>query len=211
MSYSTDDLIYGYLSYCSTFDPNNKQRYIAIKNVSPLKKYMAAMIGKTAKTVSNHIDKLIEKGLLKKEIKGNQEVYIFTEMSSTYQLVNYDILFYLLMSRSQYAIQIYVYLLNKYLWKKQTNEHYIFTLEELGKALGYTDSSICGITPALNLILESFFREGLLKWREVVETKAINGKMVPVTRRELLFIAESQSQLPALTIERQEVLKFGLS
>ena len=39
----------------------------------------------------------------------------------------------------------------------------------------------------------------------------VNGKMVPVTRRELLFVAESQNQLPAIVIERvnkETALKF---
>lgn len=214
MNYSTDDLIYGYLSYCSTFDPVNKERYIAIKNVSPLKKYMAAMINKTTKTVSNRIEKLVEKELLIKKVKGNQEVFVFTEKSKTYQLVNYDILFYLLVSRNQFAIKVYVYLLNKYLWKLQTHEYYIFTLEELAQALGYAESSICGVTPMLNIVLESFYREGLLKWREVVESKVIDNKVVPVVRKELLFIAENQNQLPALTIERvnrETALKFNVA
>ena len=43
----------------------------------------------------------------------------------------------------------------------------------------------------LNIVLESFYREGLLKWREVVESKVIDNKVVPIVRKELLFIAEN--------------------
>lgn len=212
MNYSTDDLLYGYLSYHSIFDPVEKERYIYVKNVAPLKKYIAAMIHKTTKTVNNRIDKLIERGLLKKSVKYNQGVYIFVEGEGRYQLVNYDILFYLLVNRNEFAIKIYAYLLNKYLWKASSNEHYIFTLEELAKVMGYAESSIAGVTPMIGLVLDSFFREGLIKWRENIEMKMVNGKMVPVTRRELLFVAESQNQLPAIVIERvnkETALKFG--
>jgi len=59
--------------------------------------------------------------------------------------------------------------------------------------MGYAESSIAGVTPMIGLVLDSFFREGLIKWREIVEMKMVNERMVPVTRRELLFVAESQN------------------
>lgn len=199
MNYSTDDLIYGYLQCKSTFDVNNKVRYIAVSIVSQLKKNMAAMVGKTTRTVTNKINKLIEKGLLKESNKNGENVYILTEDSERYQLINYDILFYLLINRSAQSIRVYIYLLNKYLWKG--NQKYIFTLSELKEALGYAESTK-SVDIMLDTILKSFYREGLMKWREIIETKVVNGRTIPVIRKELLFVAESQSQLEPLVIER---------
>lgn len=45
---------------------------------------MAAMIGKTTRTVTNKINKLIEKGLLKESNKNGENVYILTEDSERY-------------------------------------------------------------------------------------------------------------------------------
>ena len=197
MNYSTDDLIYGYLQCKSTFDEETKKRYIAVSTVSQLKKNMAAMIGKTMRTVSNKIEKLIETGLLKQENKQGQNVYVLTENSERYQLINYDILFYLLINRSAQSIRVYIYLLNKYLWKK----NYVFTLAELKEALGYAETTK-SVDILLDTILKSFYREGLMKWREVVDSKAVGDKVIPVIRKQLLFVAESQDQLEPLVIER---------
>lgn len=208
MNYSTDDLIYGYLQCKSTFDANNQQRYIAAVTVAQLKKNMAAMIGKTARTVTNRLSKLVEKGLLREAVKDGQNVYILTESSERYQLINYDILFYLLINRSAQSIRVYVYLLNKYLWKK---ENYIFTLSELKDALGYAETTKTADI-ILDTILKSFYREGLIKWREIVDSKNVNGKVIPVIRKELLFVVESQDQLEDIVVERvyKQDLSFGV-
>lgn len=211
MNYSTDDLIYGYLQCKSTFDTSNQQRYIAAVTVAQLKKNMAAMIGKTARTVTNRLSKLVEKGLLKEDTKDGSNIYILTENSERYQLINYDILFYLLINRSAQSIRVYVYLLNKYLWKKETNENYIFTLSELKDALGYAETTKTADI-ILDTILKSFYREGLIKWREIVDSKNVNGKVIPVIRKELLSVVESQDQLEDIVVERvyKQDLSFGV-
>ena len=54
--------------------------------------------------------------------------YIFPyDKDMNYQIVNNDMLKYVIHTRNQCAVRIYVYLLNKYLWKKD----YHFTLKEL--------------------------------------------------------------------------------
>ena len=211
MNYSTDDLIYGYLQCKSTFDTSNQQRYIAAVTVAQLKKNMAAMIGKTARTVTNRLSKLVEKGLLKEDTKDGSNISILTENSERYQLINYDILFYLLINRSAQSIRVYVYLLNKYLWKKETNENYIFTLSELKDALGYAETTKTADI-ILDTILKSFYREGLIKWREIVDSKNVNGKVIPVIRKELLSVVESQDQLEDIVVERvyKQDLSFGV-
>jgi Fic family protein len=52
--------------------------------VAQLKKNMAAMIGKTARTVTNRLSKLVEKGLLKEDTKDGSNIYILTENSERY-------------------------------------------------------------------------------------------------------------------------------
>lgn len=94
----------------------------------------------------------------------------------------------MLINRSAQSIRVYIYLLNKYLWKG--NQKYIFTLSELKEALGYAESTK-SVDIMLDTILKSFYREGLMKWREIIETKVVNGRTIPVIRKELLFVAES--------------------
>jgi len=206
MDYSVNDVIYGYLSYNSTFDPNNKERYIYLKDVAKLKTELARMLDCTTRTVTNNINKIVinEKnpnGLLRAGVKNEEAVYFLIEGPGRYQFVNYDILWYLLQTRSKIAIKVYVYLLNKYLWKKQTGEHYIFTIEEIAEAMGYSNTSRT-IRPVISTLLDSFYREGLIKWREVVEPMVVDGKTIPVTRRELLFVIERKSELFPVVVEK---------
>ncbi len=51
-------------------------------------------------------------------------------------------------------------------------------------------------------ILNSFYREGIIKWREVVETITRNGKAIPRIRKELLFVAQHKEELSPVVIER---------
>lgn len=206
MDYSINDIIYGYLSYNSTFDKNNKERYIYMKDVAKLKPELARMLDCTARTVTNNINKMIiDDGhpdrLLRAGLKNGEAVYFLVEGPGRYQFINYDILWYLLQTRSKIAIKVYVYLLNKYLWKQQSNEHYIFTIEEIAEAMGYSTKSMT-IRPVISTLLESFCREGLICWKEIIEPTIVGMKVVPVTRRELTFIIERKEQLAPLVIEK---------
>ena len=51
-------------------------------------------------------------------------------------------------------------------------------------------------------ILNSFYREGIIKWREVVETITRNGKAIPRIRKELLFVAQHRDELASIVVER---------
>lgn len=54
-------------------------------------------------------------------------------------------------------------------------------------------------------ILESLLREGIIKWREVIEGYEVGGKVVPRIRKELMFVAQHKEELPQITIERVSV------
>lgn len=51
-------------------------------------------------------------------------------------------------------------------------------------------------------ILNSFYREGIIKWREVIETITRGGKAVPRIRKELLFVAQHKKELAPVVVER---------
>ena len=72
--------------------------------------------------------------------------------------------------------------------------------------LGYTKKQR-DTNKMIENILESLLREGIIKWREVIEGYEVGGKVVPRIRKELLFVAEHKEDLPQLTIERVCVKK----
>ena len=107
-------------------------------------------------------------------------------------------LWYIVTTRSQQAIKLYIYLLDKYKWKSKTGENYVFTNSELLGALGYsTQSSNKKANEIVNNILESFLREGVIKFENYYEEILLNnGKTVPSPRKRLLFVAQTKNELP---------------
>ena len=107
-------------------------------------------------------------------------------------------LWYIVTTRSQQAIKLYIYLLDKYKWKSKTSENYVFTNSELLGALGYsTRSSNKKANEIVNNILESFLREGVIKFENYYEEILLNnGKTVPSPRKRLLFVAQTKNELP---------------
>lgn len=94
-----------------------------------------------------------------------------------------------------------MYLLNKYLWKQKTQENYCFTIAELADTIGYK-SKQASTNAMIEDILNSFYREGLIRWREVIESINVAGKTVPRIRKELLFVAQHRDELASIVVER---------
>lgn len=54
------------------------------------------------------------------------DAYVFPkppETSLRYQLIDNEMLWYVVSTRNKQAVKIYTYLVNKFLWKRQTQEY----------------------------------------------------------------------------------------
>lgn len=208
MNYSIDDMLFGVMYHLATFHPTERVFYITKKNFTKNKDLIKKVCGTEAgsmstQTLNNHLKKLKETNLIQeRKIKsGNTEYDSYTfsyEYKQKYQIIESEMLWYIVSTRSQQAIKIYIYLLNKYNWKKETNDNYIFTQEELLGALGYsTNSSNQKANSIVKNILESFAREGVIKYEDFYETIILNtGKVVHSPRKRLTFVASSKKELP---------------
>ena len=128
------------------------------------KKDIYTLCNLDSRKLKAHIQKLIDKGLIKEEMIDEYPSYTFPyDYDGGYQLIDYEMLWYLVSTRSKSTLQIYVYLLNKYLWKAETKENYIFTNKELQVALGYSENTKLANSIMSN-ILESLSREGIIKF-----------------------------------------------
>lgn len=201
MDYSTDDLLYGAMAYLATFHPEERKLYLTKKNYAKNRKNFYNLIGSNeAKTLKRHLDKLIEKGLIaEEEVKSGGEKYpSYTfpyDKDTNYQIVEAEMLWYVVSTRNQQAVKVYVKLLNWYLWKSQEEEEFIFTNKDIMKALGYsTDNKLA--SSMVSNILESFQREGVINYEEYFEEKITDdGKSVPTPKKRLTFVAKSKNEL----------------
>lgn len=203
MNYSIDDILFGAMYYLATFHPTKKVFYLTKKKFAQNKNIIKKACDVTTQTLNNHLKKLLEAGLIQEEDIKSGDVaypsYTFSyEYKEKYQLVDNEMLWYIVTTRSQQAIKLYIYLLDKYNWKKSTGENYVFTNAELLEAIGYsTNSSNQKANSVVNNILESYLREGVIKYETFYEEITLpDGKTVPSPRKRLTFVAVSKQELP---------------
>lgn len=198
MNFTIDDIVFGYIQHLATFAPELNTLYVPVNKVAASKADMAWMINKTTRTVSNKIKKLIENGLIQEQhmkLNGKDElVYIIPQQTcGKYEIIQDEMVWYILQTRTQNALKVYLYLLNKYKWKlKEKDEMYSFTADEILAALGYASSSTGAKSSAITALLESFRREGLINYIDYIDnTYCAKG----ANRKRLTFVATGLSNL----------------
>lgn len=217
MNYKTNDILYGFMRSLSTAEPTPKEKqkwkeYLTKQEFLKNKKVIASILECSTKTIDRHLEKLISAGLVEEDVLiiekadkygkttvYNYEVYRFPyDYDSNYEIIPQKMLRYLVDTRNAHAIRIYIYLLNKYKWKLQEQEYYKFTIRELKGALGYADTTKT-IDATIRNILESFAREGVIKYKVIKENVSIGGineyKVIPVERMLLTFVARDTEEL----------------
>lgn len=81
-------------------------------------------------------------------------------------------------TRNNQCIRIYLYLLNKFLWKETLNQKkeeedkqkYIFTVQEIKEALGYTKTA----NKMISAVLASFNKEGIISYETKTDIKEVD-------------------------------------
>ena len=200
MNYKTDDIFYGFMRSLSTARPvyvNGKQKweeYLPKKTFQENKEVLKTLIGRSAKTITRKLDSLIAVGLVKEDtfIVDEHEYPCYTfpyDYDGVYKVINLDMLKYLVNTRNNHAIRIYLYLLNCSTMK----ESYIFTYKEIKKALGYSENTD---NDCIRYVLQSFHREGVIKYHKEKFMKAdLTGELFAVEEMVLDFIATNPKQL----------------
>lgn len=204
MDYDSNDLLYGALQYLATYHPELKMLYLTKKNYTKSKKELMNLCGLDSRGIKRHLDRLIEKGLIKEktiyvgENKVEYECFTFPyNHKDKYQIVNNEMLWYVVSTRNKQAVRIYIYLLNKYNWKSQSGDSYEFSNKELVEVLGYSTNGKNSLASSLvSNILESFKREGIIDYSEYYETRIDNcGREIPTPKKSLNFVARTKSEL----------------
>ena len=192
-----NDLAYGFMAYLATYDNKTNTLYLTKNKLEKEMPVMRTILGDmTKKGFLKVLAKLIESKLImesKIDIGAMKNVPCYTfpyDSSSRYQIINNDVLYYVLFTRNKCAVRIYTYLYNKYLWKQQTEEEYEFTIREIKLALGWSDTTKTA-EDLIKMNLQSLKNEGIIDYVEYYKT--IGSTPSPVKR--LTFVAAKQSQI----------------
>lgn len=203
MNYKVDDLLYGAMAHLATYHPIEKKLYLTVAAYRKNVKNFASLLDCDTRTVKRHLDALIKDGLIVQEkVKVNNKIYdafvFIYDYNSIYQLVDNDLLWYIVSTRNKQGVKIYNQLLDWYLWKqKEGEEGYVFTNRDLMRALGYsTDTPNSLVSEMISNILESFSREGVIKYADFKDSVVTaEGKVVITSRRRLQFVARTKAEL----------------
>ena len=191
--YDSNDIFYAIMYALATFNPIEKKLYLTKKIFIANKKSIYNICGFTdARMMKRHLTKLIDKGLVSED---ETNYYFPQNIEDKYQIIEKDMLQYLANTRSNQAIRVYISLLDWYLWKKKENSEFIFTNRDILEKLGYSkDNKVA--SGAITDILESFAREGVIKYEHFYETNILpTGKEVPIPRMRLMFVARDKKEL----------------
>lgn len=201
MNYSVDDLLYAFMSYHATFDPQTQEYYLSERNWTKYRPLLKSII--TTRNCRNHLNSLIAKGIIVHDYEHMR--YIFPHNGfKKYQPVNNAMLYYLIITSNMNVIKIYIYLLNKWLWKNKTHEPYYFTLKELREALGYSGSDNAGVDSALHTILFSISKQGIIDATPTYLNLNPNSPPSPVF--QLDFVAQTPKEFKTISTEKAMLL-----
>lgn len=151
------DLIYAWFQCKSEWDSDGV-RNIPIKNATFIN--IGNEVGMDRRSVSKYVKELIKMNLLEKD--NVKKVYVLKKLSaSSAMLVPFLTLRKLVNSLSRNSVNIFVYLLNRYLGNNE--ESFLITHNELKSKIGIATS-----TPSNNIvindILEILSRLGLIEY-----------------------------------------------
>lgn len=195
-----NDLLYGYLAYLATYNPKTKQLYLTYSKFLKEKKTISTLLNQTPRTTERQLEKMLERGTLLKAGtinmgEGREQVpcYYFQYAGKSFNVVQNEMLFYLVKTRTKMAVRIYNFLLNAYKLSVATknSEPYQFTITEIKKKLGYSNTTKT-IDDVIKTTLESFSREGIIHY---TETYVLNNKQLPMPVKMLDFVAQRINDL----------------
>lgn len=213
MNFKTNDLLYGFMRSLSTAEPTGEksekgkeiyQEYLPIKTFKKQRKLIASICNCSVKTIDNHVKAMIEAGLIeegvaigktdKKDYEYDSYRFPASEKEKNFKIVDQELIRYLVNTRNSQAIRIFLYLLNKYQWKKD----YIFTRNEIREALGYAPSTVSCYS-LINDCLASFKAEGLIDFsveKMPIEANDSSCRQVYTQRMKLKYVCASSADLP---------------
>ena len=108
-----------------------------------------------------------------------------------YKLIELPLLKYLVNTRNDFGIQIYLYLLNK-----NYKKNYIFTIKELNIAFGFSEKSKRS-AEVIKDNLQSLYNDGVIDYEESYQQirDPSTGKTIPSPVKVLKFVATTFSQI----------------
>lgn len=181
--YSTDDLLLGTLSYCSTYDYEQQTSYLINPAVARAKEMAREMEQCSKDTIQNHYRVLLKRGFILEQPR--------VELPTRYEMFSilHDETLQLLL---QYArpnvIKLYTHLLTQYIFKRSSKHLYYFTTKDIATLFGYKNPYAKKV--AIEQLLLSLVKQGFIRLRRTY----LEGGGIITTGYVLLEVAQTQEE-----------------
>lgn len=186
---SINGMLYAKLQNISYLNEETQKRYVYHSDISysEWEKEEFKEVCSRQK-LSRDFKKLERLGFVVEGLEGGQKVwYLPYNEAEFFQYVPNLTIDYLLKVKSTYATKIYIYLLDKYEWKKKEGgAQYRFTKKELNEAIGLTNQQKNNEN-VVDYCLNSLHNEGLLGYREILVPSNTKNK-APIHYFEIIEV-----------------------
>ena len=186
---SINGMLYAKLQNISYLNEETQKRYVYHSDISYSEWEKAEFKEVCSRQkLSRDFKKLEKLGFVVEGLEGGQKVwYLPYNEAEFFQYVPNLTIDYLLRVKSTYATKIYIYLLDKYEWKKKEGgAQYRFTKKELIEAIGLNTAQIKN-NETVDYCLNSLHNEGLLGYREILVPSATKNK-APIHYFEIIEV-----------------------
>lgn len=159
----------------------NSYETIVKKSLIPKQADMCEKLNiKSPKTLRTHLKSLKDQGYLVERDNGD---YYLPVKEDIYLDIPLSTLEYLQDNCREHIIKIYIYLVQKYKYKQSlnTNEKYIFTLNEIAEHIGIYIKNNQRAYDIINHALELLYNSGLIDYETVYVNKIPKKKLLNVS------------------------------
>lgn len=154
-----------------------------------------------SRTLREHFRHLCDEKYISRVKINDEGAYVFNRPARHLDNLNPVMMRYLLVTRGldTYGLDLYVYLLNKYIWCRQKRVKCVVTLDEMRPHVG---AAQCREDMVLRVSLLSLAHEGFINVKDY-------RKMWEETRYEIDYVAFEPEQLMAQNERKDFNLSFG--
>lgn len=146
------------------------------KNLPPQDQICEILGIKSAKTYRAHLNYLIEKEYVIKE----KDYYYLPEQEDVFLMLPLETIQFLVDTTKESVIKTYIYLFQRYKWKKS---EYVFTIEELGQHLGVSVQGKARNYLMFKNILTALSNNGLIEYESFFDGKSPRKRLLKVNER----------------------------
>ena len=161
-----------------TYSKGVDQETVVMKKDLPNQSTICSTLGfKSPKTYRAHLAYLLESGYVE-ERPGLEDRYYLPRKEDCFFQFPLSTVQFLLDTATENVIKVYIYLGQRFSWKKTKNDYIVFTLEDIAEHIGLKLNNHTREYVMINNILNCLENNGLIQYTSYYEGKVPKKKLI---------------------------------